>query len=216
MIQAVFRPLTEWPGGRLTPVCYRRAAQFRATYASTLDLLERELGYLSARDIVIQIAVDVREIRNDGWPRASARPSHPGVALSFVSRGKPLQVYTDRFTTWEDNLRGIALTLEKLRAIERYGCTQEGRQYTGWAQLPPGEGYQPPAEPGMTREMAAAFLAQHSGLTVGAILADPEVVTIAYQRAAKRLHPDAGGSGEQFLRLRRAVEKLRSGEKVAA
>jgi len=43
----------------------------------------------------------------------------------------------DSFRDWEANLRAIALSLEHLRAVDRYGVTtEEEEQYTGWLRLP--------------------------------------------------------------------------------
>lgn len=211
MINAVFRPIQQWPGRRTHPG-NRRNSQFRASYSATLDLLETELAHLGARDIVVQIAVDRSEIRNDGWPRSNARPSHPGVVLSFQSRGKARQFYTDAFLSWEENLRGIALTLQALRAVSRYGCTQDDQQYTGYTALPPGEGHVPQ----MTREAALAFVAEHSGISAVAIGADAEVLRMAVTRAQAALHPDrATGPQEKaqrhelFITLQKAAELLK-------
>lgn len=207
MLDATFRPLGEWPG-QPTASYARQGSRFRSTYKQTLDLLESELGAIDAKDVVIQIALSSRDIRNDGWPRSGARPGQPGVVLSFVRGKEALQFACDTFDDWEANLRAIGKTLEALRAVDRYGATKGGEQYRGWAQLPPGEGYRPPDAPAMTRETAAAFLAEHSGITAQAILMDGAVRDIARMRATQKLHPDRGGDQEQFLRLTRAVDKL--------
>lgn len=44
---------------------------------------------------------------------------------------------TDTYEHWQANVRAIALTLEALRAVDRYGATQ-GRQYAGFQQLTAG------------------------------------------------------------------------------
>ncbi|MFN3650059.1 MAG: molecular chaperone DnaJ [Armatimonadota bacterium] len=207
MLNATFRPLAQWPGA---PRTVRRHSQFRAGYVSTLDLLEAELDKLSARDIIIQIAVDRKDIRNDGWPRADARPRHPGVILNFVSRKIPYQFVCDTYHDWQDNLRAIALTLEALRAMERYGATQHREQYKGFAQLPPGEGAPPPQPEAMTTDEAAELLGELGGFTFAAVLADAEVARIAWRRAADKTHPDKGGDGAEFLRAQRAWELLRA------
>jgi hypothetical protein len=46
---------------------------------------------------------------------------------------------TDTHERWEHNVRAIALTLELMRAVDRYGATQ-GRQYAGFQQLTAGSG----------------------------------------------------------------------------
>lgn len=108
--------------------------------------------------------------------------------------------------------RGIALSLEALRAVDRYGCTQGDRQYRGWAQLPPGEGYEPPPAADMTVDQAAALLAKHSGITAGAIKMDPAVRDIALKKAVGVLHPDRGGDAEEMMRVTRAAAVVAGGK----
>lgn len=126
------RPIVTFPGEFHAS---RRSNQFSAGFTQTVELLERELAKLGAREAAIELAVTEDEIRLDGWPRASARPSHSGVIVSFDSRHGPLRYGTDAFSNWIANLRAIALGLEALRKVERYGIGKRGEQYVGWRQL---------------------------------------------------------------------------------
>jgi hypothetical protein len=201
----VFRPLLAWPG---EPTRCRKASQFSSPYPATLELLERELGMLGARDAVLQLALTEADIRTDGLPRANARPAHPGVVVSFESRHGPLQYATDVFDDWRDNLRAIALSLEALRRVDRYGISKRGEQYTGWRALPAGgNGHQ------RDRSESARFILRCAGLAddevnVAGVL-DGTSLHAVYRLAARRAHPDAGGSNAAFSELeqaRRAVE----------
>lgn len=203
---ARFRPIEQWPGETTRS---RRPAQFSAKWGSTLTLLDRELNHLGRKNVVVQVALTDRDIRIDGFPRANARPGHPGVIVSLDSRYGPLSYPCDTFTTWQDNLRGIALALESLRAVDRYGVTKRGEQYTGWKQLGGGTSMAAP----MTREEAAAYLAKcadPNGLIVGLVgaLLAGRMVEATYKSAAKKAHPDTGGSTEQFQRLQEAKRVL--------
>ena len=180
----------------------RKSATFRATWDKTLDLVEYELNRIAARNIVIEAGFAMNQIRNDGWPYAKVRPTHPAVRLSFTSRGKPMAFPCDTFDSIDDNLRAIALTLESLRAIDRYGVSQDAEQYKGWMALPA------PKTGPMTREEAARFLVVHGNIHVSAHHTDLEAVRKAYRNAAKSLHPDGGGTHEQFTRLQEAVKVL--------
>jgi hypothetical protein len=133
-----FRPLPTWPH---KPTTQRRSSQFKTSYPRTLDLLEREVEALGGRDITMGVGLTESDIRKDGQPRAGARAMfHPGVELSFDSRDYGRLAYaTDAFDDWQDNVRAIALSLEALRAVERYGVSK-GRQYTGFALLAAGPG----------------------------------------------------------------------------
>lgn len=195
-----FRPIVAWPGAF---TARRKPSPFRATYTDTLRLLDRELRHLGAREIVIQLALQEGDIRLDGLPRSGSRPAHPGVILSFQSRYGPLSYPCDTFQTWESNLRAVAMSLEHLRAVDRYGVTRRGEQYRGWSAL------EAPKAETMTPTSAAFAL---FNLTVGhsadAILADREKMVAAYRDAVMRHHPDRGGDRAAFEQARQAKEIL--------
>lgn len=180
MIDVTFRPLEIWPGPE-TPVHRRRRSQFRAGWSSTMELLDKELRALGARRVVIQLALQESDIRLDGWPRAASRPAHSGVVIAFESKHGPLKYHSDQFNAWQDNLRAIALGLEALRAVDRYGITHRGEQYAGWKQLAAG---------GPTPEQGAALIREHGGL----------------KAALFATHPDHGGDPEQFAAVQAARE----------
>lgn len=171
------RPITSWPG-ELRTARQRVRAPFDSTYTSTLELLDRELRMLRATVTVVQLAVNEGQIRRDGKLRASAYPDHPGVILSFDTKQGHFRYAADRFTSWQDNLRAIALGLEALRKIERYGIGSGVEQYTGFLQLEPGNGTI------TTAEQAEAFIAEHGG---------------TYRNAARKLHPDNPDGGDPVL-----------------
>lgn len=203
MLQATFRPLER---AVALPRHYQRCP-FAASFTHTLDTLERELGQLKARDIIVEVALDHGDIRNDGWPRSSARPRTPGIRISFQSRHGPLSYECATYKDWEQNMRGIALTLERLRAIERYGAVKGGEQYKGWAQLPPGGVAIATAE-WRTKEEAMRFLCRTAGVVEGGNLSMLDQV---YPQAARRVHPDVGGSTELMSKVNRARDYIRSG-----
>ena len=116
MLDVRFRPMEDPRKHRS-----RRRAAFRSKWNDTISLIEYEMGRLSARDIVIEAGFRLDQIRNDGWPYAKSVPSPSAVRLSFSSRGKPMAFPCDTYQTIDDNLRAIALTLQSLRAIDRYG-----------------------------------------------------------------------------------------------
>src|SRR5690606_26744073 len=115
-----------WPG---EPTVKRKASLFRASYADTLRLLDAELRHLRATQVVIQAACGEEDIRLDGQLRASAKLRSPAIILSFHSKHGPLSYPRDRYTDWQDNLRAIALALQALRAVDRYGVTRQAEQY---------------------------------------------------------------------------------------
>lgn len=208
-MNVTFRPLGAWRGP--SSAGYRKPAPFRNSrgpigWGPTLTLLKRELAHLDAQEVVIQLDLAERQIRQDGYPRADATPASPGVVVSFDSKYGPLRYACDSYTRWEGNARAIALTLEHLRAVDRYGATKTGEQYAGWKALPPGGS----AEPTMSVQHAAVFLCNHAGpgYLASEVMADRDTYRSAYRDAAKLTHPDAGGTDEDFHLLQAAKRAL--------
>ena len=108
MIDLHFRPIDK---PIAPPKGGAKRSTFKAGFTRTLDDLERELKRLRARDIIVEAALDIGDIRNDGWPRSTARPRTPGIRLSFTSAHGPLSYECATYLAWEDNLRAIGLTL---------------------------------------------------------------------------------------------------------
>lgn len=208
----IIRPLGPW----IEPVTADRWStyRFKARWSDTLDLLQREVGYLGADRVVFQIDVTEGDLRQDGMLRTHARVGFPGVRVSFDSIHGPLTYATDAYerlggsglTSWQANIRAIALALEALRAVDRYGVSRRGQQYRGWQAIS--------AEAAvMTPDQAAEFLhhwANDSTLgKVDAILADRATRTRVYRAAARRAHPDQrGGDHDTMSRLNVAKDLL--------
>lgn len=175
------RPQTDFPAE------FHAAPQpnrFDTEWTVTRGVLERELEHLGATEVVIELAVTESDLRIDGWPYAGARPSHPGVAISFDSKHGPLRYGTDAFPNWQANARAIALGLESLRRVERYGIGKRGEQYVGWRALGSGDE--------MGTQEAHELLNRYGGV----------------KAALRATHPDHGGDGEEFRRVQRARQVL--------
>lgn len=149
-MELTFRPLPDWPYPPTKPhrdakfKVRRKGAdgytrQVRTPWDQTLRDLEYEIVQLIGKNVLFGVGLSARDIRLDGKPRADARQfNHPGVEISFDSRFGRLTYATDEFNDWQDNVRAIALSLEALRAVDRYGVSKRGQQYAGWAQLAAG------------------------------------------------------------------------------
>lgn len=197
-----FRPLT-WTGPA-TPAGARKQSTFKATYPATLDLLFREAEKLGARDLILQVDIKERDIRTDGLPRANARyGSNPGVVVSFDSAFGPLRYATDAFTEWQDNLRAIALSLEALRAVDRYGVSKRGEQYTGWRALPAGNGSR-----FATADEALGWMRAYATGQLDLTLPDQIRARDLYRFMAKLMHPDRGQPRAEWDRLDAARQML--------
>ena len=163
--------------------------------------------------------IDPKLIRFDGKLRKDARPYKPGIIFRFTRKTnwrydqtRKTNVYTpqhvsypcDAFMTWEENLRAITLSMESLRRVERYGVFKYDEIISRLA-LPSAEGKV------STKESAAAFLEQHSGVAMKEILFSDTARTAAYRKAAIKLHPDNGGDPEEFVKLQEANKVLTAG-----
>lgn len=216
-MRLIARPIDAWPG-EFTG--HREPTPFKANWSDTVDLLAREIEHLvTGRDpeVVMQLAITEAECRLDGWVRANARPPHPGVILSFESRHGPLRYHTDRFENrgwsgylpgWQSNVRAIALGLEALRKVDRYGISKAGEQYRGWNALPPGRAM----GAAMTVEDAARLIAHHSDDPEGRtpeVEGDPAFALALFKEAARNVHPDHnGGDGQLMADVNEARELL--------
>ena len=193
-------PMGSWPGVQ-TP--RRRQSAFDSTMAATLELLRRELRELGAREVALQVAIAPEGFRLDGRPRAGAVAAHPGVILTFESRHGSLSYPCDTFDRWEDNLRAIALALEALRKVDRYGVTRRGEQYRGFLAL------EAPAPSEFASASAAhAWLGELIGYDVRP--GDREQARGFVRHAKRKTHPDLGGLPENFQRVVLAEAKLRA------
>jgi len=208
MLQCTYRPIERWPG---EPTKSRRRSQFRASYASTLDLLESELRNLGAKDIVIQVDLDPRDIRNDGMLRSNAQPRTPRIILSFErKRGQQtvsMSYPCDRFTDWQDNLRAIGLSLQALRSVDRYGVTNSGEQYRGWERI--GGPVAVHSNGFQSADEAAEFLAHVGAGNKSKIMASRDEMETAYRYACVATHPDRpNGSADTFKKVQAAKSRL--------
>lgn len=216
-IEYTFRPLTKWPREQ-TRSDKRRRAPFSSPMTRVYRNLQRELQHLKAENpAVIQVALREKDIRLDGLPRSSVPlPNFPGVIVSFRSKSQgPLEFCCDYCRNYEDNIRAIVLTLERLRLVDLYGVTNRGEQYTGWKALPNALVTPPP----MTVEQAASFIRAVSGaMEASKIISDPAAFIFNYRVAAKKLHPDAnnGQHRAEWTQLQQAKAVLDKHHTMAA
>lgn len=188
------RPIDIWPG---TQTRERRRSNFSAQWRDTLNLLDRELWHLGKggqyAGTVLQIAMREQDFRIDGMPRANAVAQHPGVILNIDSVHGALSYPCDTFTHWQDNLRAIALGLEALRKVERYGITQTGQQYRGWRAIESGGAVAPIQTPGAAALVLARIaFPNDANITDWAhkIITHPEIGQSTYKKARSNAHPD--------------------------
>lgn len=219
MAHFIYRPLARWD----EPDIDQAFSPFSAPWDQTLTELRREVDMLNQYEVEVVIEVDVPDsmIRQDGFMRRDAKVASDRVAVSFDTRHGPLRYATAKFTGsnyrspgWQANVRAIALGLESLRRVERYGIGGRGEQYTGWAQL--GTGGVPLGPAKMTVEEAARMLYDAATpeayeVSVSSLINSAATVRLAYRTASKKFHPDQGGDPAQFTLITAARDLLLQG-----
>lgn len=182
-----FRPLERPVGHGPT-----RYAPFKAPWHTTVTDLARELRLHGAKNTILEVDLRASDIRVDGLPRADRNARTPGIVLSFDATAVPghpqLRYEVCEFGDWRDNVRAVALGLNALRAVDRYGVTRRGEQYAGWKQLGTGSG-------------VGAGNSTRGRKLIDA--ADGDV-----NEALKRAHPDHGGEAEDFRDVIAAREAM--------
>lgn len=197
--------LTSYPQAETT---HRRRGVFRVSPGRAIDDLRQELERAGALRATLELDVRDGDIRTDGQLRANARPFSPRVVVSFEHPTAGwLRYPCDTFSDHLDNIRAIALALEALRAVERYGVVRRAEQYAGWKALPAS------TTSTLSSAQAAKVLAEYGypgapwGTIVGprthtelreeleaAILSSRDEYEQARRLARKRVHPDVAAS----------------------
>ncbi|MGH4011546.1 MAG: hypothetical protein ACRDTH_25840 [Pseudonocardiaceae bacterium] len=194
----IFEPLVNWP----YPPATRERSPFATSWSKTRDALLREADHLGAKVVVVELDCSRRHLRADGELRADARLHSGRIRVSMDTRHGPLRYAVDRYDdaglSWQANLRAVALTLEALRAVERYGAVRDGQQYLGFRAIEAGS-----AHGFASADEALAWVCEQAGGRH-----DPR---LAYKLAARKLHPDAGGSPELWERLDAARQLMETG-----
>ena len=181
-------------------------------WKSTLQLLDDQTRFLGLDGLVIIEAGfadwDLRLDRHG--PLARAQESYPGVVVSFTSRlYGPMRYATDAYEAkylgdppgWQANVRAVALTLQALRAIDRWGVARRGQQYTGWKALSASSGVTFPSADEALRWMSGHTPEDVPGGTAREL----------YRALARRWHPEGSApDAGQWERLEAAKLLLQS------
>ncbi|MFD6069302.1 hypothetical protein [Amycolatopsis lurida] len=212
-------PMPTWPYPNTVA---RKGNPFRANFSSTIKLLVAELDHLDVQGAVaVRVVADEADVRRDGMVRAKANVRHPGVALSFTSKRLGALTYPcDAFRAqysgepadWQINLRAIALGLQHLRALDRYGIAGHGEQYTGWRAIEAAA----PAEFDSV-DAALRWLMHFTEMPSREVSgqATRDVAPLLLRRAAQKAHPDIGGDPADWSSVDAARQLLKKARVIA-
>lgn len=173
-MRAVYRALPEWPypDERQQPVRFGYRAQ-GVSRDDALRLIDVEVQRIKGFDIQIGVVTPPENISLTGSMRKQIYYSQ-GVEVTFMVSDKQLTFHTNAFRDVNANLYAIGKGLEALRMLDRYGVTQTGQQYEGFAQLPEGNV--------IDSERGRILSEQVGGI----------------KKALRTYHPDNGGNERDF------------------
>lgn len=122
------------------------------------------------------------------------RPADPGVAVWFTWDEMQVCIPVDRYSLIEANLQAIHHIIEARRVELRHGTLALVRAtFRGFVALPP-----PSTRKRSWREVL--------GYSPTAVL-DPATIKSFYKTAAKKAHPDQGGSHDAMAEVNRAHDE---------
>jgi hypothetical protein len=194
-------PLQWPPGWQRTPPEERRGSRFFHGFSAALSSLREELRMLGAANVIITSDLPVRR---DGLPYAEGRRgTDPGIAVWFVHEGSERVIACDRYASIADNLRAIALSINALRGLARWGASDMvSRAFQGFNALPPGQserpnwrhvmGFAPHIPNGASADQRRDIL---------------DAVRAQYRTLIKVAHTDVGGDKERAVELNLAMEE---------
>lgn len=207
------------------PAGQRRQSQFRVDWNTTLRHLETEVAHLKGRDVTIHLDVLPAALRRDRTALLAGQYCPPQVVVTFDTKTRgELSFRSDAFvnqhnsgmSSWRHNVRAVALTLEALRAGDRYGCLEAGEQYEGLKALPAGATALGGPAATMTRREAAEYLERAAIGEEGAvreravqsILDSVDVARDTLKHARSATHPDHRGARDEWDRVEQAAAAL--------
>ena len=166
----------------------------RYTFEQMRTEVLRELKLLGATDVIISSNL---RLRQDGYPYSGQRqPEDTGIAVYFKLEGQDQCIPCDKWHRVEDNMRAIAKTIEALRGIERWGAKEMVNDaFRGFKALPEAT----IVTPYQARAWYEVLeVSQNAGI---------DVIRAAYRAKLKVVHPDVGGSSEEFMELEKAYRE---------
>lgn len=178
-------PMT-WPR---TESYRRKKAQFAdRSLAAARDVVLDELRLLGARFPIISTNVI---LRLDGLPKSGQKtPADPGVAVYFALKGSPKVLACDCWRSVEENLWAIGKHIEALRGQRRWGVGSIEQAFMGYPAL----------------AASKVYWWKVLGVERGA---DLETIQAAYRAKVRVVHPDMGGSQDEFLKVQTAWDEAR-------
>ena len=180
----------QWPAGwPKTPPHSRERSKFKTTLAGALSNLKRQIELMGGRNVLL----------SSNYTLGADNPKEPGVCAYFEwcehpnaypQKWQNMAIPCDRWSRIDDNVQAIALTVEAMRGMERWGAKHMiAAMFTGFKALP----------------------ASINGQSCWEILnidssASAEQIQTRYRELVKVHHPDAGGNADKFRQIQEAFK----------
>ncbi len=184
-------PMT-WPRTRFP----ERHPNMVRDFVRNRDEVVKQLEMLGASNLIISSNL---KARLDGLPLANQRePEDSGVAVYFTLNGNQQCIPCDKWDNAAQNLRAVAMTIEALRGIERWGAKEMvNAAFRGFKALP-----------------ETIIMGEHTARAWWEVLqvaqtADTDVIEAAYKRLLHKVHPDKGGSDFAFQEVQNAFKQAK-------
>jgi hypothetical protein len=182
------------------PLCYPnhlprtkhpQRSSFKVLLPEAKRHLDKQLELLGAKKVILSANVNLHQTYSK-LPKVGeirGRLYDVGVACYFEWEGKQRVIACDKWDTIACNVRAIGKTIESIRAITRYECSDIlNAVFTGLTALP-------------------APLSCWEILGVG-LDTDLETIKHVYKQLCKRYHPDTGGNLTEFQRINEAYQEV--------
>lgn len=178
-----------WPSG-FPRSSKKKNSQFKCTIGQARDGIIRNIHLMNGTGIIISTNIPVKK---DGLLYASGKPvdNDHGVAVYFTWKNDQVVLACDQYNSIWENLRAIENSIEAMRGLERWGCSDIlSRTFSGFKTLPEPKGDHWSEFMGLNRYHATT-----------------EEIKNRYRKLAKEMHPDSpNGSKEKFNQLQAAYE----------
>lgn len=182
-----------WPFGYERAEAEKRTvSRFKQTMDESQKFLHKEIDRLGGIKVIVSTNIPVRK---DGMLYSewmNRKIEDPGVAVYFEYKGNQVALCCDRYLRIWENIYAIGRTIEALRQISRDGVSDFlNRTFTGFKQI---------AETTATSTTCWDVLGIQP-------TKDRIKIMDVYRSAAKSVHPDVGGTPEDFDRINKAYKQ---------
>lgn len=170
----------------------------KPSVAKSTHKILHELHLFGGKNIIISSNL---KLKQDGLPYSRQKqPDDQGVAVYFNYGGDQKVIACDSFDKIGCNLWAIGKTIEALRGIDRWGCTEiVTKAFTGFKALPP---------PGSSAIQLEESTQENWWDVLGCNQNDIfPVIRRKYHELCKVYHPDKNGDDTHFKKIQWAYDQ---------